>query len=193
MFDTKEKEKPFEILCEYYNKIKAHKQIKNIIDTSINRKIPYKVAIGIYIMETFYRPIYIRIVEYLLLVIGIFLNVIFKIPLRNITIGKLQIGLGTILSYYGNVKIGMHDRYIYSLSINQIMFIFKAISWKYQLEILYWWYKIHGLNETPGKIGYLYNGEIIYGIMLQRLVNIIDYNNCESKVSLSNGNYRLGM
>lgn len=77
--------------------IKTQKIIK---DFSEQYDVPFEIVLGVYLIETKCRPYWFRIIEYLYLFLRVFLSYIFYIRIPNITVGKFQIGLATILKYH---------------------------------------------------------------------------------------------
>ena len=92
-------------------------------------KLSYKICSGIIQIETTYRKKYFRICEYLALTIGIVFNLLLKRPIKNYTIGICQVGISTILSYYGKETYQHLDR-IDKLSFCDVYNIIKSIYYK---------------------------------------------------------------
>lgn len=163
----KSKNSPFK-----YNKI------RNI---EILYELPKDILWGIYSIETKYRHSIIRICEYIYLFSMIFLNFIFKRPVKNITIGQFQIGIVNILNYYG-ADMYRHLRYIELITYKELCSLIRGTIFKNNLliatELVNNFYNIskqkckntrHCIIHT----GQLYNGRYAYGLLL------LDYCNTE--------------
>lgn len=162
----------------------SNKKIKEIKNMALDDDIK-KILIGIYIIENTYRNIFCRSIEYTLLIISVILNVIFKVPVRNYTVGIFQIGITSILIFYGDKTYDVHQKVINKLTKEQLSFVLKGIFYNNNLQICLWkinqYYKklkSKGYNyySLVGHIGELYNGDIGYGFKLQEIVNNIKLN-----------------
>ncbi|MBE7031948.1 MAG: hypothetical protein E7401_03180 [Ruminococcaceae bacterium] len=143
-----------------------------------NYEIPYKICSGIIQIETTYRKRYFRICEYVVLMISIVLNLLLKRPIKNYTIGICQVGISTILSYYGK-NTYQHLEKINRLSFCDAYNIMKAIY--YKNNILVFCYRIscicgksyfekYSESQQAQIVGEEYNGKYLYGLRLQALV-----------------------
>ncbi|MBQ2931879.1 MAG: hypothetical protein IJE62_03410 [Clostridia bacterium] len=112
------------------------------------------------------------------MMIGIGLNLLFKRPLKNYTIGICQVGISTILSYYGK-KTYQHLEKIDRLSLGDVCNIIKGIY--YKNNILVFCYRISYIcgksyfgeyteSQQAQIVGEEYNGKYLYGLRLQALV-----------------------
>ena len=162
----------------------SNKKIKEIEKMALDDDIK-KLLIGIYMIENTYRNIFYRIIEYMLLIISFIVNVFFEIPIRNYTVGTFQIGITSILIFYGDKTYDVHQKTINKLTKEQLNFIFKGIAYNNNLQIClckinqyYEKLKSKGYNyySLVGHIGELYNGDIGYGFKLQEIVNNIKLN-----------------
>ncbi|MBQ9266805.1 MAG: hypothetical protein IJ217_00720 [Clostridia bacterium] len=159
----------------------SKKKLSDIENISIDDKF-VKIIKGIYIIENYYRNKLFRSLEYIFLFFNIILNIFFKIEIKNLTLGQFQIGITSILIYYGYSELNIHDKKIKKINFKQLTYILKSIKWKNNLEICVW--KLTpiynqllmsntDLSSLAGNIGEYYNGEMSYGFSLQRLVNKI--------------------
>ena len=140
--------------------------------------IDSNVLLGIYAIETFYRPFYFRLVEYFLVVVGGFNCLLLKRPLKNFTIGKCQLGLATILNYYG-YDYYQHSKYISIKSFVEIGKLMSIISTDKCIEILAYKLKTivnRGDRIYPNRnrnyfryIGEQFNGRYSYGMLFSEV------------------------
>lgn len=93
------------------------------------------VLLSIFTIETFYRPFWMRMVEYCTVFFGCIRCLLLKIPTKNRTIGRCQLGLATILNFYGS-DYYQHSHSILITSISEMRQIFSTISKKRTIEIL---------------------------------------------------------
>ena len=141
--------------------------------------IPKKVCQGIYVIESTYRNVFFRMIENIATILGIIFNYIFKIPLRNYTIGCCQVGISSIL-YLSGFYSYEHITHIKKLTLAEIVVILKSMHYKNNMDllckkILFYYEKyvyLHNMNELQAAIiiGQLYNGNYIYGLKLQEIV-----------------------
>ena len=97
------------------------------------------------------------------------------IPIKNFTIGKCQLGLATILNFYGGNHY-QHARFINISSFSEMKQIFSVIFMDRSIEILVFRLKPISKRATiifPNKqvsqlryIGEQFNGRYSYGLML---------------------------
>lgn len=168
-----------------YNKkrIKWHKKyIRHLRRLSINYNMPENLLIGIYLIETSFRPLYFRVGEYVLVLLGSFLNLIFMVPLKNYTIGRCQIGIAAILQYYGKDTY-KHTKYIKKITIDDFINIVKAMQYKTNFQICaemvagYYQktlYTASSYNLRLRYVGEEFNGRYSYGLLLEDIVNLLD-------------------
>lgn len=140
---------------------------------------PY-VLLSVYTIETFYRPFWMRIVEYCAVFFGCARCLLLKRPMKNYTIGKCQLGLATILNFYGG-DYYQHSRYILISSVDEIRQIFSVISEDRALEILA--YRLQPITHKAAciypelrenrirYIGEQFNGRYSYGMLLTEVFN----------------------
>lgn len=126
-------------------------------------------------IERICRPYYQRCVEYFFTVIGIILNLIFRIPLKNYTVGCCQIGLANILRYNGFSFYGHLDK-IYKFRPNMVIPVLKAFSPRWSIKICAFLiedysnkFKATSISNYNKQLGFRYNGTIEYGILLNNL------------------------
>ncbi|KUO49802.1 MAG: hypothetical protein APF76_00735 [Desulfitibacter sp. BRH_c19] len=139
--------------------------------------LPSEVLYGIYLIEITYRPTYYRIGEYIVVVFRLILSVLFKVPIKNYTIGKCQIGLGTIISYYGYTNANVYSKEIYNVTLEQAIIIIKCFMWDYnsrvfawRLRVLFVHYNTNDFRSLVRNIGHAYNGKLVYGLVLEKLI-----------------------
>ncbi|QOR35999.1 hypothetical protein IMX26_04065 [Clostridium sp. 'deep sea'] len=169
--------------------IKRHhlkKRTKKINEAADNYNIDPSILMSLYIIETYYRPFYARIFEYIILFLEwIFCNILNK-PIRNYTIGPFQLGISKIL-FFGNIKkCDIHISSIDSLSLFQVFKIYKYCILENNLDLCCKNISIIQHNNkrkwsnsisNVGRIGQIYNGKISYGILLMKLSSFIkEYN-----------------
>lgn len=164
-------------------RIKRHKKhIKYLRSLSEEYNMPKNLLAGIYLIETNFRPWYFRIGEYTFVILGAFLNMIFKIPLKNYTIGKCQIGISSILNFYGR-NIYKHTRYIEHISKEDFLNIVNAMFDKKNFEIcakmVNGFYKrslntANNYNFQLRHVGEEFNGRYSYGLLLEEVVCLLD-------------------
>lgn len=161
------------------------KRIKQINNAEITKDLKH-IILGIYIIESMYRSVPLRIVEYIVLFFNICLNYIFKIPIKNYTLGPFQIGISSILIFNGYKEFEIHQKYIRKLNFEQLKMVLHSIEFENNLKICFWKVKdmyVQVLTNTSeyysivGNVGELYNGSIRYGFLLQSIVEKICLNN----------------
>ena len=161
---------------------KWHKIEKICVRTYGNSQVDYRILLSIYMIESFFRPLPIRIVEYVFAFCGSLRCLLTSKQVKNYTIGPCQIGLATILNYYGIVNY-RHKKKIRIDSVKQIWLVFSAISTKVSLRILE-----NSLTPICKRakeifsedvdnqlyyIGEQYNGRYSYGLMLSEVYSWI--------------------
>jgi len=172
-------------------RISSHqKYIQHLNGLSIKYGVPKNILIGIYFIETSFRPLYFRICEYIFVILGVLLNFAFKVPLKNYTIGRCQIGISSILIFSGK-DIYKHSRYIKKVSKSDFLNIVKAMHYKRNLEIsalivrrLYVksFKTANNYNNQLRHIGENYNGRYSYGLLLDEIVSCLDKRNKVNKL-----------
>lgn len=136
------------------------------------------MLLSIFAIETFYRPFYFRAVEYFLVIAGCLGCLLLKRPVKNFTIGKCQLGLTTILNYYG-FDYYPHSRYICIKSFAEIFKLMSVISTDKCIEILA--YKLKSITDKARNIypitnsnylryiGEQFNGRYSYGMLFSEV------------------------
>lgn len=131
---------------------------------------------AVYALETRFRPLWMRWVEQLYMGLRVWIWRKWAVPVPNLTVGPFQLGLSTVLRFFG------HDYPIHASSIaprgsKELECIRRAHEWRWNVRIAAW--QVGGLAHeaeclTPDRalrhIGLAYNGDIRYGIYLERLV-----------------------
>jgi len=154
------------------------KHLSDIENISEDDKL-IRIIKGIYLIENYYRNTFLRVCEYIFLVLNFLLNKVFGITIKNLTVGHFQLGITSILTYYGYQSFDIHAKWIKAISFKQLICILKGIKWKNNLEICVWkieplFYQLllknSHIDSLSGNIGEYYNGKMSYGFLLQRLV-----------------------
>lgn len=139
--------------------------------------------LSIFAIETFYRPFYFRIVEYCAVIIGCFQCLLLKKPMKNYTIGKCQLGIATILNFYGG-SYYQHSQRILIHSAKEAWQILCAISTDRCIEILA--YRLQPIADRAKKIypdkyksylryiGEQFNGRYSYGMLLTEVCHHLE-------------------
>lgn len=159
--------------------MKSTKRLNYLFDQCKKYDVPKDICYGIYFLETTYRNIAFRICENVVVILRIILNWIFRVPIKNYTIGCCQMGLSSIL-YFAGTDMYEHIDYIKRISIQQAVAIIKAMGYRHSIELMckkvHNYYKNYSyLNKndimlSAVKIGELYNGKLIYGLQLQEFI-----------------------
>lgn len=133
------------------------------------------VLLSIFTVETFYRPVWMRVIEYCAVFFGCIRCLLLKIPMKNRTIGRCQLGLATILNFYEGNQY-QHSYSISISSISEIRQIFSVISKERAIEILA--YRLQPITRRAiciypdvqekriRYIGEQFNGRYSYGMLL---------------------------
>jgi hypothetical protein len=167
------------LVNEFKRSRKRREVLKNVRIYSSLHNIPGELLLGIYLIETNFRPLKFRIVEYFYLMLRVFLFLVIRVPIPNLTISKFQVGIGTLLRQQG-YNIDRHKMF-FSPSKDQLIVILHFIfSRKEEYRTSSWWISTL-YNETNDlsehrKIRYVglrYNGFWYYGDLLERVVNRI--------------------
>lgn len=136
------------------------------------------ILVSIYAIESFYRPLPFRIVEYWATACTGMLSIILGCSMKNYTIGKCQLGLATICNFYG-AEYYQHQPRIQMKTIKTLRNAFSVIFLKNSVAVL----SSHitpmlrrAQNIYPNNveqqicyIGEQYNGEYSYGLMLYEI------------------------
>ena len=133
------------------------------------------VLLSIFTIETFYRPFWMRMAEYCTVFFGCIRCLLLKIPMKNRTIGRCQLGLATILNFYGSDHY-QHSHSILITSISEMRQIFSVVSKARTIEILA--YRLQPITRRAvciypdlqeNRIRYIgeqFNGRYSYGMLL---------------------------
>lgn len=136
------------------------------------------VLLSVFLIETFYRPLWMRIAEYSVVFWGCVGCLLLKRPIKNYTIGKCQLGLATILNFYGGNHY-QHSHKILISSVSEIRQIFSVISEENSIKILA--YRLQPIthkamriypNLRKNRIRYIgeqFNGRYSYGMLLNEV------------------------
>lgn len=160
------------------NRMPPSRVLNDIHVYSKKYSIPHEILLGIYLIEIHGRPFWFRSLEYFLLTLHIVYWFLSRQPIPNYTIGRFQLGLATILKYYG-YAFNPHSRFIKLTNFRQISLIIRSIYWKSHLEIaselikeIYEECSDLDYGRQCRYIGIKYNGHISYGLFLEKLVRV---------------------
>lgn len=166
-----------------YKQKEASNVVNTIISIAKEQNVDPIIIIAIYLIETYYRQRYKRLGEYIIFLISFGLNKGFKRPIKNYTLGPLQIGISTILFYSNAARYKIHDRLINDLTFKQLWIVLKHCELENNLQICCT--SIYSIQENVekkwgrlksnvGRIGQIYNGQINYGTLLITLYSEIE-------------------
>lgn len=140
------------------------------------------VLLGIYTLETYYRPLPCRLAEYGLLLWEGLLAPFRGRQVKNYTIGPCQIGLSTLLRYR-NYDVPLHGPTVPLPSFREFLLLFRAAGTAYSAELLA--YRLQDamrqakeryperMNLQCRLIGQEFAGRYSYGLMLERAYGYI--------------------
>ncbi|GEM_PF-3200366 len=183
------------LVMRFY-KDKDSDRYKLIYEISKSYGIDPLIIISIFLIETHYRPVYLRILEYFVFALSFVRNLMFKHKINNYTLGVFQIGLTITMSFGGICTHKIHDRSINQLSIKEFIKLIRLYSFNNSLRILchYIQYLLHSIEKewgesktNIGRLGELYNGDMIYGLLFLNTYDQIYYltkNNCTTNFLL---------
>lgn len=163
--------------------LKKHKKsIYSLRGCAKEYGVPPNVLIGIYMLEVTFRSRLFRLGEYMATIVGICCNILFKIPVKNYTIGKCQVGLTSILYYHGLSEYNLHSRKVDDFNFSKFLLVLKSISFKTNSRIFADKISRYHKNiaNSPSSqnliifIGEYYNGKLGYGLSLEKIVNDLD-------------------
>jgi hypothetical protein len=144
---------------------------------ALDNDIPPDLLLGILTIEMTYRTILHRAIELVCVLVSALLCVIFRRRMKNYTISVSQVGITTILSYFG-VQHYIHSKHLSEFKISWLKYIFSAMRFSVSVQICadrlsdtYLAAVQELLNQSMAyrKVGYEYNGRWVYGIMLDNL------------------------
>lgn len=132
------------------------------------------LLMAIYVIESFFRPFPIRIVEYIAVFLSAAGCLICGSTIKNYTIGIFQLGLSTILNFYGG-NYYQHAKNIRIFTFQEMKNLFSVISSDKAISILF--YRLNPIISKAQKIypnsaqrqlryiGEQYNGHYAYGLL----------------------------
>lgn len=138
--------------------------------------------LGIYVIETHFRPLYRRLAEYAATAVTGLWSLVSGRPIRSWTIGPYQLGLPTILAYYG-YPARLHDHTVHIPSLRALASIFSAAALSTGVRILDWrlaptareaarhWPDREGMRCRA--VGEEFGGRFTYGLILERVVEAL--------------------
>ena len=140
------------------------------------------VLLGIYTLESYYRPLTCRLAEYGLLLWEGLLAPFRGRQVKNYTIGPCQIGLSTLLRYR-KYDVPLHCQRVPLPSFREFLLLFRAAGTAYSAELLA--YRLQDamqqakeryparINLQCRLIGQEFAGRYSYGLMLERAYGYI--------------------
>ena len=144
-------------------------------ECALIRDVDPDLVVSIYIIESFFRPLYLRFCEYCLVLFAAMYCLVFKHPIRNYTIGCCQVGLSTILSYYG-IQTYQHALTVMISNSKDMLRILSVISKRKSIDILV--FRLAPIiqranriypNKLESRLNYIgeqFNGRFAYGMLL---------------------------
>ena len=145
----------------------------------------HRILLGIYTLESFYRPLPLRMAEYGMLLSEGLLSPVRGGKIKNYTIGPCQLGLSTLLRDQG-YQVELHCKQVPVPSIGAFLGLFRAASTAFSAQVL-----AHRLRDAMEKaaldaperfdlrcryIGQVFNGRYSYGLLLERVCHLIEQN-----------------
>ena len=135
-----------------------------------SHNIDLDICLGIYNIETTYRRKLFRICEDAFFILNFCGNKIFKVPIRNITIGVFQVGITSILKVNG-LKTWQYYDCLKDLTFAQFLCVIKAMFYKGNVDVFCKKIRDYHLDRNTKtmvtKCGILYNGNFQYALMLE--------------------------
>lgn len=140
------------------------------------------LLLGIYTLESYYRPLNIRLAEYAMLLGEGLLCPFRGGQIRNYTIGPCQIGLSTLLRYR-HCSVELHCKRVPIPSVRAYLSLFRAASIAYSAGVLS--YRLgdamqQAKQNYPGRfhlqcryVGEAFNGRYSYGLLLEQACRFI--------------------
>lgn len=138
----------------------------------------FPLLLGIYTMESFFRPLPYRIAEYGMLLAEGLLCPLRGGRVRNYTIGPCQLGLSTLLRYQG-YSVELHCKRVPIPTIGAFLSLYRASGTAYSAEVLAYRLKAameQAKQQYPGRfdlqcrfVGEEFNGRYSYGLMLEQV------------------------
>lgn len=161
----------------HYTKTRNWEKTRNICEKYGERyHIDPSILVSICIIESFFRPLPIRLGEYIIVLLLSMKCVVCRTAIKNYTIGKCQLGLSTILNFYGR-NIYQHTKFINIFTFAEVKQLFGVISIRNSIDILS--YRLDPIVERGKRIypnnersliryiGEQYNGRYSYGLLLE--------------------------
>jgi len=161
---------------------KLAREIALLRAVEVDNHLPANLLVAIFLIETKERPAYMRYGEYILVVFGAFQNTLMRKPVKNYTIGKCQLGLATILNYFGT-SLYQHLEHIERFDAKDLGIVIKSVSSKIHFLILA--HRVTPIYQRATRIyesdvenvccyvGEQYNGRYTYGILLSEVVKTL--------------------
>lgn len=160
------------------SKLISKQELATIIKYSQLYKIDKCIIMGILLIEKSFRPFPFVCLEYIAFIFEYMLNKLFRIPIKNYTLSRFQIGISSMLFYSKCSRYKLHSRKLNNLSLKEFKVILSSINFENSTNLFclklidiqsniekHW-----GRTETNvGRIGEKYNGNIKYGFLLMEL------------------------
>lgn len=157
--------------------------LNDIRTMSLKYDVPYEIILGIYLIETYFRRYWFRLIEYAYLILSLvlFLTVSRKIP--NLTIGRFQLGIGTYLSSRGFYEF-THSKIINTNNKSIVAIVFQSLFWDNHINFsaihianIYKETKDLDYKRSLRYTGSKYNGNFSYGLLLEEICINLNKNN----------------
>ena len=144
------------------------------------------LLVSICLVESFFRPLSLRVCEYFVVFWSCIVSLFLHTPVKNYTIGKCQLGLAIILSFYGGGQYH-HSNVVFVNGFFEIRQIFSVFFLSKSIEILA--FNISPISQRAGNIypdkhsskiryiGEQFNGRYSYGLMLADVYKQIEKTN----------------
>ena len=147
-----------------------------------NAHCDFTLLLGIYTMESFFRPLPYRMAEYGMLLAEGLLCPLRGSQVKNYTIGPCQLGLSTLLRYHG-YSVELHCKRVPIPSVGAFLSLYRTAGTAYSAEVLA--YRLQAAMEQAKQayperfdlqcrsVGEEFNGRYSYGLMLEQVCGFI--------------------
>ncbi|VDN47064.1 protein of unknown function [Petrocella atlantisensis] len=146
------------------------------IENNVENILMMKIIKSIYKIETSYRPIWFRSIEYSYFIYSAVVSLVFNRRVANITIGKFQIGILNYLRYSGRHFENTHLASLPNISLSDLKSIIILLKIENQIKVVEWlindFTKNKAFKSYETKIRYIglsYNGSYQYARKLESL------------------------
>lgn len=143
--------------------------------------VPVSLVLGIYAIETYFRPFWLRWLENVYLALGILFGLVTGKSFRNLTIGPFQIGCHVGARFLG-LKCawsGAAIRPLHAQALNLIKLCFYPVNLEVAVHhVARLWREAETLQLPRALsvwyVGWRYNGRAYYGDVLRQLVPLME-------------------